>query len=162
MLVSNNSKNFAPNENIRYLPHLLNLAKNFELIIEIHPGRIGHNKECSNAVVRARSKKRLYAEEAPTNCGSRGQLSTISHYSQVIDILDPSLMTFGLIKIPFVTFARISNSHLNLNGNDNFHSIPWCSALVFVKKSCLKFSIRKLESRSLNIVRTSVACSNLH
>ncbi|KAL2724906.1 hypothetical protein V1477_018767, partial [Vespula maculifrons] len=70
-------------------------------ITEMHLGRVENNTKCSNAVVRARSKKRLYAEKALTNCGSRGQLSTISYYSEVIDISNPSLMAFGLIKIPF-------------------------------------------------------------
>ncbi|KAL2713816.1 hypothetical protein V1478_016373 [Vespula squamosa] len=62
--------------------------------------------ECSNAVVRARSKKWLYAEEAPTNCGSRGQLSTTSHFSKVVGMSNPSLMARGLIKTLFTLLPR--------------------------------------------------------
>ncbi|KAL2742943.1 hypothetical protein V1477_008432, partial [Vespula maculifrons] len=75
-------------------------------------------------VVRARSKKWLCAEEAPTYCGSRGQLSTTSHFSKVIGMSNPSLMACGLIKTPFTlyhvdTYAR---SSLFLDGDDGpFH-----------------------------------------
>ncbi|KAL2733002.1 hypothetical protein V1477_015243, partial [Vespula maculifrons] len=136
MSVSNSSKNFASNENIRYIPYLLNLAKDFEFKIETHLGRVENAVEntcwdssvpfgeCSNAVVRARSKKWLCAEEAPTYCGSRGQLSTTSHFSKVVGMSNPSLMACGLIKIPFTlyhvdTYAR---SSLFLDGDDGpFH-----------------------------------------
>ncbi|KAL2733268.1 hypothetical protein V1477_014236, partial [Vespula maculifrons] len=88
------------------------------------------------SMVRARSKKWLCAEEAPTYCGSRGQLSTTSHFSKVVGMSNPSLMACGLIKIPFTlyhvdTYAR---SSLFLNGDDGpFHLLATYSALAFVK-----------------------------
>ncbi|KAL2747547.1 hypothetical protein V1477_004239, partial [Vespula maculifrons] len=95
--------------------------------------------ECSNAVVRARSKKWLCAEEAPTFCGSRGQLSTISHFSKVVGMSNPSLMACGLIKTPFTlyhvdTYAR---SSLFLDGDDGpFHllaTVPHSRSVTLVK-----------------------------
>ncbi|KAL2721880.1 hypothetical protein V1477_020835 [Vespula maculifrons] len=69
----------------------------------------------------------------PHICGSRGQLSTTSHFSKVVGMSNPSLMACGLIKTPFTlyhvdTYAR---SSLFLDGDDGpFHLLTTSQAFA--------------------------------
>ncbi|KAL2727565.1 hypothetical protein V1477_016841 [Vespula maculifrons] len=86
------------------------------------------------------------AEEAPTYCGSRGQLSITSHFSKVIGMSNPSIMACGLIIIPFTlyhvdTYAR---SSLFLDGDDGpFHLLATLSFCI----ESLHFKVLKYKNR---------------
>ncbi|KAL2736950.1 hypothetical protein V1478_002329 [Vespula squamosa] len=70
--------------------------------------------------LRDEAKKRLYAEEAPTNCGSRGQLSTTSHFFRGSQYVPP-MMTRGPI-IFFTTLSFCSSVVIVITGDDGpFH-----------------------------------------